>query len=58
MTAKELKRQYYANYRMANRERLREYKRNWNRAHTQQVKLYTQRYWDKKAKELESNRSP
>ena len=58
MTVNEAKRQYFAHYREQNRDKLREYRRTWYKTHKQNVKLYAQRYWDKKAKDMESSRSP
>lgn len=57
--ALEAKRSYNRQYREKNAERLREYKRNWNRTHPDKVRAATERYWQRRAiKELEARGTP
>lgn len=57
--ALEAKRAYNRQYREKNAERLREYKRNWNRTHPDKVRAATERYWQRRAiKELGARGTP
>ena len=50
-TAEELKKEYHANWRVNNRDRVNKYHKAWRKENKERVKIYTERYWDKKALE-------
>lgn len=49
--AKKAQRKYNAEYRAKNRDRLRQYKRDWCAANPEKVAASQERYWTKKANE-------
>ena len=48
---KSARRQYAAEYREKNRERIREYQRSWRKNNPDNVKEIRRRFWEKKALE-------
>jgi hypothetical protein len=46
------KREYARQWREKNRETIRQKKRDWDRLNQDKVRLYQNRYWEKKAAEL------
>lgn len=54
--AKETRRQYYADYRRRNRDRIREAATKWRAANREKAKCYADNYWNKKAAEQGAER--
>lgn len=52
--AKEAQRQYMKEYRKKNRERIRKKQADWARKNPDKVRAMNKRYWEKKAKEMQS----
>lgn len=46
--ANEKRRAYYAEYRRKNRERIREKAAEWRAANPDKIKVYMERYWEKR----------
>lgn len=47
------KREYMRKYREKNKEKVNKLNREWRKANPEKVKEYQERFWEKKAKELE-----
>lgn len=49
--AKHERYEYMKQYRAENKERLRELKREWNKANPDKVREHQERYWERRAKQ-------
>jgi hypothetical protein len=56
MTAKDIKREYYKQYREKNKDRIKETYKKWRDNNKDKVKQYNQNYWNKKALEVADDR--
>jgi hypothetical protein len=51
--AKAAKREYMRKYREKNRERMNETHRAWRKSNRHKIEEYNERFWNKKAKEMQ-----
>lgn len=56
MTAKDIKREYYKQYREKNKDHIKETYKKWRDNNKDKVKQYNQNYWNKKALEVADDR--
>lgn len=56
MTAKDIKREYYKQYREKNKDRIKETYKKWRDNNKDKVKQYDKNYWNKKALEVADDR--
>jgi hypothetical protein len=49
------KKEYMRKYREKNRERMNETHRAWRKANAHKIQEYNERFWDKKAKEMQAD---
>jgi len=54
--AKELKKQYFKEYREKNKDRIKETYSKWRKENKDKVKQYNQNYWNKKALEVANDK--
>ena len=47
---KQLKREYYKNYRLNNRDKINERQKEWRKNNKDKIKRYNETFWIKKAK--------
>lgn len=52
MTATEVKREYYKQYREKNKEQIKKKYKEWRDNNKEKVKEYNRKYWNKKALEV------
>lgn len=52
---KEIKREYYKQYRENNKDKINEYQRQYRQKNKDKVKQYNKNYWLKKAKLMQNN---
>ena len=55
MTATELQREYYKQYREKNKEQIKKKYKEWRENNKEKVKEYNLNYWNKKALEVAEN---
>lgn len=55
-TAKELRNEYQRKWKSRNRDKINQYQREWRAKNKDKCKQYNQRYWERKAEQLEKER--